>query len=164
MRKFLALVVVLVLVGVAADWIAQRLATDSAEARLMTRGLTGAKVDVGGFPFLDQQGLSLLTLSDAGGGKVGLRREVTVLGRTSVATAQGRVEATGRRLRVTATSIELADGPPVDDGLSQSLGALFSFTYRLRDLPDGMAIRSVEPVTDGFVVRVVGANMTVDVG
>lgn len=178
MRKFLVFVVILALAGVAADRVAYRLATDSAESRLATKGLTGTQVAVGGFPFLgqalrrrfdgvrvdarslttdrgsasnvhivardvtgpsqgrvtigrvsgrgtvsyaevlrrvDQPGLSL---RDAGGGRVELSREVTVLGRTVAATAVGRLQATGQRLRVTATSIKIEDGSAVDDGLA----------------------------------------------
>ena len=110
---------------------------------------------------VDQPGLSL---RDAGGGRVGMRRKVTVLGRSVTATAVGRVRATGRGLRVTADSIEITGGSTVDNQLADSLGSLFSFTYRLRELPEGVTIRSIEPVADGFVVRVVGADLSVDVG
>lgn len=221
MRKFLVFVVILALAGVAGDRVAHRLATDSAESRLVAKGLTGTRVEVGGFPFLDQmlrrrfeevhvaarslrtdkgnaKDVSIvardvrgpsqgrvtigrlsgrgtvsyaqvvrrvdqpgLSLRDAGGGTVGLRREVTVLGRTLTATAVGRVQARGQRLRVSATSVEVTDGSTVDDRLAQSLGDLFSFTYRLRDLPDGVMIRSIDPAEDGFVVRLAGRDVSV---
>ena len=223
MRQFLIFVVILALAGVTGDRVAHRLATDSAESRLASKGLTGTQVQVGGFPFLDQalgrrfdkvrldatsltaaQGNASnirivardvtgpsagrvrirrlsgpgtvsyaevvrrvdqpgLTMRDAGGGDVGLRRDVTVLGQRFTATAVGRVQAPGRRLRVTATSIEITDGSTVDDQVGGSPEEVFSFTYRLRDLPEGVVIRSIDPVADGFDVRVAGADVSVAV-
>ncbi|MCY7343583.1 MAG: DUF2993 domain-containing protein [Pseudonocardia sp.] len=110
---------------------------------------------------VDQPGLTLLSLRDAGDGRVELRRKVTVLGRTATATAVGRVQARGQRLRVTATSVEITGGSSVDDPRAQSLSDLFSFTYRLRGLPEGVVIRSIDPAGDGFVVRLAGADVSV---
>jgi len=73
------------------------------------------------------------------------------------------VDGWGRRLRVTATSIEITDGSTVDDQVASSLEELFSFTYRLRDLPEGVVIRSIDPVADGFVVGLAGADVSVAV-
>ena len=86
---------------------------------------------------------------------------MTVLGRTATATAVGRVQARGQRLRVTATSVEITGGSSVDDPLAQSLSDLFSFTYRPRGLPEGVVIRSIDPAGDGFVVRLAGADVSV---
>jgi len=86
---------------------------------------------------------------------------VTVLGRTVTATAVGRVQARGQRLRVTATSVQITDESTMDDRLAQTLGNLLSFTYRLRGLPEGIVIRSIDPAGDGFVVRLAGADVSV---
>ena len=45
-----------------------------------------------------------------------------------------------------------------------SLSAAFSFTYRLRGLPEGVVIRSIDPAGNGFVVRLAGADVSVGVG
>jgi hypothetical protein len=54
MRKLLIVLVVLVLLAVIGDRVALKFATDEAQRRLDSAGLTSAKVDVGGFPFLTQ--------------------------------------------------------------------------------------------------------------
>jgi hypothetical protein len=54
MRKLLVALVVLLLLAVAGDRVAHKLATDEAEKRLRTEGLSDPSVDVGGFPFLTQ--------------------------------------------------------------------------------------------------------------
>jgi LmeA-like phospholipid-binding len=54
MRKLLIVLVVLGLIAVIGDRVALKLATDEAQRRLDEAGLTSAKVDVGGFPFLTQ--------------------------------------------------------------------------------------------------------------
>lgn len=54
MRAFLVVLVVLALAGVGGDRLAQRLATDEAEQRLVAEGFQDPQVDVGGFPFLTQ--------------------------------------------------------------------------------------------------------------
>jgi hypothetical protein len=54
MRKFVLVLVVLALVGLAADRLAHRVATDEAESRLAAEGLSAVSVEVGSFPFLDQ--------------------------------------------------------------------------------------------------------------
>ena len=86
-----------------------------------------------------------------------------MLGRTVTATAVGRVQARGQRLRVTATSVQITDESTVDGRLAQTLGDLLSFTYRLRGLPEGIVIRSIDPAGDGFVVRLAGADVSVGV-
>ncbi|MGZ4591716.1 MAG: LmeA family phospholipid-binding protein [Actinomycetes bacterium] len=221
MRKLLVFLIILAVVGVGADRIAHKYATDEAEKRLATAGLTQPKVDVGGFPFLTQllsrrfdevqvtttevrtstgqaeqvkatardvqvhgttqavigsltargtisydevlrqAGQSGLRLRDAGGGKVELRRDVTVLGRTLSVSGRARVEPHGTRLRVVPTSFQLSGGGPVDDQLSRLLADRFAFSYRVRGLPSGVEIRRITPGPDGFVVDVAGRNVTV---
>ena len=75
MRKLLVFLVILALAGVAGDRVAHRLATDSAESRLASKGLTGTQVEFGGFPFLDQA--------------LGRRFDEVRLDATSLTTAQG---------------------------------------------------------------------------
>lgn len=220
MRKFVVVLAVLALVGLAADRVAHRVATDEAESRLAAEGLSAVSVDVGGFPFLDQllrrrfdqvsvRATSLRTdagsaeqirltardvaagsdgtatagavsargtvtyaevlrqvdreglrLSDAGDGKVRVRGDVTLLGRTLTASAVGRVEIRGRRLQVVPTNVELADGSALDVELAQSLADRLSVGYRLPDLPDGVVVRQIVPAASGLVVTVSGRNVS----
>lgn len=54
MRKFLVLLVVLLLLAVGADRVAEKVAVDRAETRLRAEGVADPQVSVSGFPFLTQ--------------------------------------------------------------------------------------------------------------
>ena len=219
MRKLLVALIVLALVGIAADRVAHRLATNEAESRLVSHGLEDPTVSVGGFPFLDQvlqrqfdevrvQATSLQTesgraedldvtaydvdapaggpvtvgrleghgtvtyaevlrqagvegweLSDAGNGNVRIQRDVTVLGRTVTATATGRVEPRGQRLRVVPTDVRVEGGAGAA-GVAATFADQLALTYSLRALPDGMTVQKVEAGPTGFVVTVAGSDLT----
>lgn len=100
-----------------------------------------------------------LTLSEAGSGHLRVRRDVTVLGQTYAVVARGRVQADGNRVQVTPTSLQRADGGAIDEGLSQLIAGRFTFSYRLRGLPDGIKIDRVVPAKNGFVVDVSGQDL-----
>jgi hypothetical protein len=219
MRKLLVVLVVLALLGVLADRVAAKFATDEAQRRLVSAGLTSPQVEVRGFPFLtqllarhfndvrvttsavqigtgradrvsgtardvevpssgpatagrlDARGTipydevlrqvnqSGLQLGNAGSGEVQLKRQVSVLGRTYTAVAHGRVEPKGNRLLVTPTSVKLVGGGVVDKGLSSLIRDRFTFSYRIRGLPEGLQIDKITPVEDGFVVHVSGRDV-----
>lgn len=108
---------------------------------------------------VSQQGLDL---GRAGPDTVRLRRKVTVLGQAVVATARGRVDVRGDRLRVVPTSIALADGHALDDRLSQQIAASLSFSYPVRGLPSGMKLRGVVPADNGFLVTASGDDLRVN--
>jgi hypothetical protein len=100
-----------------------------------------------------------LHVSSAGSGQVALRRQVSVLGLTYAVVARGRVAAEGDRLLVTPTSFELAGGGAVDQRLSDLLANRFTFSYRIRGLPAGVAIDRITPVGDGFVIDASGRDV-----
>jgi len=127
-------------------------------SRLSARGtVTYAEV-------LRQVGAKGLRLEGAGNGTVRLRRDVTVLGQRVTASAVGRVEPRGRRIRVVPTSVELADGSQLAGGLAAALDDQLSFTFRLRDLPRAVVVRRVVPEADGFVVSLSGADVSFPFG
>lgn len=100
-----------------------------------------------------------LRVSSAGAGQVQLRRQVSVLGRTYAIVARGRVEANGNRLFVTPTSFGLAGGGSVDPRISGLVANRFTFSYRIRGLPEGVAIDRITAAPDGFVVDASGRNV-----
>lgn len=110
---------------------------------------------------LRRSGAPGVRLEPADGGRVRLRGDARVLGRTVSVAAVGRVSARGRTIRVTPSSLEV-DGTSLDGSLvAAALADRFSFTYRLRDLPDGLRLRSVTPRPAGFEVLVTGRDVTV---
>lgn len=101
-------------------------------------------------------------LESAGDGMVRVRREVTVLGQTLTASAEGRVEPRGRRIRVVPMTVEIADAGELAGELTSELDDEFSFTFRLRDLPRGVVVRRVVPAEGGLVVSLSGTDVSFD--
>lgn len=126
----------------------------------VTVGRLTARGTVSYAEVLRQVGARGLRLRDGGDGTVRLSRDVTVLGRTRSATAVGRVEPRGRRLRVVATGVQLANGAPLDDGLARALAERFAVVYTLPDLPRGVVIRRVVPGAHGFVISASGRDVS----
>ena len=219
MRTLLVSLVVLLLLAVGADRVAEKVATDRAETRLAAEGLRDPQVEAGGFPFLLQlldrrfddvhvtaaaldarlghardldvtarsvswpqdgaasaasvratglvtygevlrrSGAQGVRLDQASGGRVRLRGDAEVLGQSVPVAAVGRVRAGGRSIRVVPTGFEV-DGVPVDSAsLLDALGARFTLTYRLRDLPEGLRVTGVTARPDGFEVVVTGHDV-----
>lgn len=218
-KKLLVFVIIVGLLAVIGDRVAAKFATDEAQRRLVSAGLTSPEVDVRGFPFLTQllarhfndvrvtttavrigtgradqvSGTARdvtvpssgpatagrlnargtirytevlrqvnqpgLQVSDAGSGEVQLKRQVSLLGRTYAAVAHGRVESKGNRLLVTPTSVRLAGGGAIDEGLSSLIRDRFTFSYRIRGLPEGVKIDRITPAQHGFVVDVSGRDV-----
>jgi LmeA-like phospholipid-binding len=100
-----------------------------------------------------------LRLRAAGAGQVQLRRQVSVLGRTYAIVARGRVAANGDRLLVTPTSFALAGGGAVDQRLSDLIANRFTFSYRVRGLPEGVRIDQITAAPDGFLVSASGRDV-----
>jgi len=84
---------------------------------------------------------------------------VQVLGEPVEVAATSRVRATGRTVRVTPQSFELADGSSVGGSLTATLADRLTVVYPLRDLPHGVTLRGVRATAEGFVVAVEGRDV-----
>jgi hypothetical protein len=186
-RTLLVTLVVLLLLAVGADRVAEKVATDRAETRLAAEGLQDPHVEARGFPVLLQlldrrfddvhatglvpydevlrrSGANGVRLEPADGGRVRLRGDAEVLGQTVPVAAVGRVRASGRSIRVVPSGFEV-DGVPVDSAsLLDAVGARFTLTYRLRDLPEGLRVTGVTARPDGFEVVVTGHDVVLPAG
>lgn len=145
MRKLPVVLVVLGLALVGADRLAHALATDEAEQRLATEGLTEPSVSVGGFPFLTQ-----LLARDFAEVEVDARSLVRDAGRARDVTATARDVHVQRGREVTVGELSARGVVPYDEVL------------RRVDLP---GLR-VGPTADGQVrlrrdVTVLGQSLTV---
>jgi hypothetical protein len=100
-----------------------------------------------------------LTLRSAGSGQVELKQEVSVLGLTYSAVARGRVTAKGDTVSVTPTSVQLAGGGAIDQGISGLIADRLTVSYRIRGMPAGVQIDRITPNAAGFVVDVSGTNV-----
>ena len=111
---------------------------------------------------LDRAGLHGLQMSPAGGGDVRLRGSVSVLGNSLDVSTVGTVRAHGDRIAVVPQSFELADGGSVSGSLKGLLADRFGVSYTLRSLPDGVSVRRVAARPGGFVVTLVGTDVTMN--
>jgi hypothetical protein len=128
-----------------------------------TAGGLRARVLVPYDEVLERAGRQELEMSPAGDGRVRLRGEVDVLGRTVEVIAVGRVRVADTRLRVRPQSFRRPDGGAVDATLSGLLGDRFTVSYPLRpSLPDGVQVRRVTPTASGFRVTLAGSNVSFD--
>src|SRR5512134_759166 len=112
MRKLLVVLVVLGLALVGADRLAHALATDEAEQRLVTEGLTEPSVRVGGFPFLTQ-----LLSRDFAEVEVDARSLVRDAGRAEDVTATARDVHVQRGREVTVGELSARGVVPYDEVL-----------------------------------------------
>jgi hypothetical protein len=111
-----------------------------------------------------RSGAQGVALSAASGDRVRMRGTATVLGQSLPVAALGRVHAAGRSLRIEPTGFEVA-GKSIDSAsLLDALGARFTLVYRLRDLPAGLTLDSVQATPDGFRVVVTGKDVTFPTG
>jgi hypothetical protein len=127
-----------------------------------TAGAVTATVLVTYQEVLDRSGLRGLQMSPAGGGDVKLRGSVSALGSALDVTTVGTVRPHGDRIEVVPQSFELADGGSVSGSLQSLLADRFGVSYRLRSLPDGVSVRRVAARPGGFLVTLVGTDVSID--
>lgn len=130
MRTLVISLLVLAAAAVGADRVAERVATGQAEDRLAAHGVTGPRVDVGGFPFVTQ------LLAHRFG-------EVTMSG---AAVAVDRAHA--RKVHVRATDVEV---PASGDATAGTLRATLLVTYREVVRRAGLAPMTLAPAGDDKV-------------
>jgi len=91
--------------------------------------------------------------------RVRLISTVEVLNQPLDVAAVSRVQARGREVRVVPQRFELADGGSVGGAVAAQLGDRLTVTYELRELPDGLEVRSARATDQGFVVTVTGSDV-----
>ena len=85
-----------------------------------------------------------------------------MLGSTLDVTTVGTVRAHGDRIEVVPQSFELADGGSVSGSLKGLLADRFGVSYSLRSPPDGVSVRRVAARPDGFLVTLVGTDVSMN--
>lgn len=93
------------------------------------------------------------------GDRVRLLGSVTVLGEPVDVVAVSRVDVSGTQVRVRPRSFELADGGSVGGALAAQLTDQLTAVYTVRDLPEGVVLRSVRATDAGFRVTVTGRDV-----
>ena len=99
------------------------------------------------------------TLSAAERGEVRVDTRVEALGRILPVGATGSVDVVGGQLVIVPTSIDIGGPPFISELLGGALRELITIEHRIEGLPDGVVLRSVTVVGDGFRANLTGDDV-----
>ena len=101
------------------------------------------------------------TVYDAGNGKTGVERTVTILGRDLTLKATGTVSAEGGQLLIEPETVDLG-GPSFLDSAASSLArSLATIRQDVPGVPPGMSLDDVEVTPQGFDARLSGTDVVI---
>ena len=132
--------------------------------RFSDKGLQAQTLDIDAtIPFAtvaDQVGQDV-TVYDAGNGKTGVERKVTILGRDLTLKATGTVTADGGQLLIEPETVDLG-GPSFLDAAASTLArSLATIRQDVPGVPTGMSLTAVEVTPQGFDAQLSGTNVVV---
>lgn len=99
------------------------------------------------------------TLSAADGGEVRVDTRVEAFGRSLPVGATGTVTVADGNLLMVPTAIDIGGSRFVTDLLGEGLQELVMIEHRIEGLPDGVVLRSVQVVDDGFRTNLTGDDI-----
>jgi hypothetical protein len=102
---------------------------------------------------------SQVQLYAATGGRAGLRRTVTVLGRDLQVTATGTVRAQDGLLVIEPDTIDLGGASWLDAATSASVRSLITIRQQVDGVPSGMRLTSVVVAQTGFKIHLQGSDV-----
>ena len=98
---------------------------------------------------------------DAGNGKTGVERTVTILGRDLTLMATGTVTADGGQLLIEPETVDLG-GPAFLDAAASSLArGLATIRQDVPGVPEGMSLDAVQMSAEGFDARLSGTDVVI---
>ncbi|WP_177180248.1 LmeA family phospholipid-binding protein [Pedococcus cremeus] len=95
----------------------------------------------------------------AGGGKAGVRRTTTLLGRQVQVRATGTVRAVGGQLVIEPETVDLGGPEVLDAALSATVRRLVTIRHTVQGLPAGMRLTHVEVTDGGFRATLDGTGV-----
>lgn len=111
-----------------------------------------------------EQAVGSLGLAAGPAGQVEVTRTVEVAGQSFDVVATARVRASGTRLRIVPTDLQVAGVPALTDRLRALLADRVALVYDIPDLPDGVQVDAVTATPAGFEVRATGREVSADPG
>lgn len=97
----------------------------------------------------------------AGGGRAGVERTATLLGRDLTIRATGTVRADRGQLLIEPETVELGGPAFLDSAVSAAARALVTIRQDVPAMPDGLTLREVDVDAAGFGVWLDGADVTI---
>ena len=132
--------------------------------RFSQKGLKAQSLDIDAtipFATVAKQVGADVTVYDAGNGKTGVERTVTILGRDLTLKATGTVTADGGQLLIEPETIDLG-GPSFLDSAASSLArGLATIRQDVPGVPAGMALDEVQVTPQGFDAKLSGKDVVI---
>ena len=100
-----------------------------------------------------------ITLTDAGGGLVGIERSADILGQNVRIAATGRVRAEGGDLVIEPESVDLGGPAVLDDLLGFAARTLVTIRHTIDGLPAGLRLTDVSVSATGFAAHLDGTDV-----
>jgi len=132
--------------------------------RFSPAGLTAQQLDIDAtIPFAtvaDQVGKDV-TVYDAGNGKTGVQRQVSILGRDITLQATGTVSADGGQLLIEPETIDLGGPSFLDSAASTLARSLATIRQDVAGVPQGMTLTAVQVTPQGFDAQLTGTDVVI---
>ncbi|MFL6153723.1 MAG: LmeA family phospholipid-binding protein [Ornithinibacter sp.] len=132
--------------------------------RFSQQGLKAQALDIDAtipFDTVAKQVGADVTVYDAGNGKTGVERTVTLLGRDLTLKATGTVTADGGQLLIQPETVDLG-GPSFLDSAASSLArGLATIRQDVAGVPPGMSLDEVQVTPQGFDARLSGTDVVI---
>ncbi len=132
--------------------------------RFSQAGLKAQRLDIDAtipFSTVAKQVGADVTLYDAGNGKTGVERTVTILGRDLTLKATGTVSADGGQLLIEPETIDLGGPSFLDSAASSVARGLATIRQDVPGVPTGMSLDDVQVTPQGFDARLSGTDVVV---
>jgi hypothetical protein len=139
------------------------LATGSG-VRFSESGLRAQSLDIAAtipFATVAQQVGQDVTVYDAGNGKTGVERKVTILGQDITLKATGTVTADGGQLLIEPQTVDLGGPSFLDTAASSIARGLATIRQPVPGVPTGMSLDAVAVTPQGFDARLSGTDVVV---
>ncbi|GAA4708401.1 hypothetical protein GCM10025782_00240 [Pedococcus ginsenosidimutans] len=133
-----------------------------AGVRLTSQGLRAQRLDLEAvLPFATaaKQIGKDVQLYDAGGGRAGVRRIETVLGRRVAVRATGTVTAVNGQLVIVPETVDLGGPGVIDSALSTAARKLVTIRHTVTGLPAGVRLTAVKVEQGGFRTKLTGTDV-----
>lgn len=140
----------------------QDVVADGSDVILDADGLTAGRLHLTAtLPFATaaEQIGEEVELYAAESGRAGVRRQIELFGRTLPVAATGTVRVEAGQLVIEPEQVDLGGPEWVDTGLSAVARRLVTIRHSVQGLPQGMTLRSVAVVGDGFRATLTGTEV-----
>ena len=132
--------------------------------RFSQAGLRAQRLDIDAtipFDTVAEQVGQDVTVYDAGNGKTGVERQVTLLGRDITLKATGTVSADGGQLLIEPETVDLGGPAFLDSAASTLARSLATIRQDVSGVPEGMSLTAVQVTPEGFDAQLNGTDVSI---